>query len=69
MVVLIEASPGLGIVARPDCLPISIVLRSDGSLYSEMLRLARTFNYVKYSSVLSINKSVEGSLDRKELSE
>ena len=39
--------------------PISVVLRSKGSLKSEMLSLARTSKYVKNTSVLSINKSEE----------
>ena len=45
-----------------------MVLRSEESLKSEMLSLARTSKYVKNTSVLSINKSEEDSLDRKESS-
>ena len=55
----IETSPGLGIIARWGPLPISTVLRSEGSLKSEMLSLARTSKDVKY--VLSTNKSEEDS--------
>ena len=56
MFILIETSPGLGIIARWGPLPISMVLRSEESLKSEMLSLART-----YYCVLSINKSEEDS--------
>ena len=42
MFVLIEASSGLGIIDKWDPLPISMVLRSEGSLKSEMLSLVRT---------------------------
>ena len=61
MFVLIETSPGLGIVARCGNLPISIVLRFEESLKSEMLSVARTSKYVKNTSMLSINKSEEDS--------
>ena len=61
MFVLIETSPGLGIIARWGNLPISMVLRSKESLKSEMLSVARTSKYVKNTSVLSINKSEEDS--------
>ena len=61
MFVLIETSPGLGILARWGNLPISMVPRSEESLKSEMLSLARTSKYVKNTSVLSINKSEEDS--------
>ena len=54
MFILIETSPGLGIIARWGNLPISMVLRSEGSLKSEMLSLARTYTYVKNTSVLSL---------------
>ena len=47
MFILIETSPGLGIIARWGPLPISMVLRSEESLKSEMLSLARTSNYEK----------------------
>ena len=40
-------------------LPISMVLRSEGSLRLEMLSLARTSKYVDNTSVLSINKTEE----------
>ena len=42
-------------------LPISVVLRSEGSLKSKMLSLARTSKYVNDTSVLSINKTEEDS--------
>ena len=58
---LIETSPGLGIIARWGNLPVGMVLRSQESLKSEMLSLARTSIYVKNTSVLSINKSEENS--------
>ena len=61
MFLLIETSPGLGIIARWDPLPISMVLQSEESLKSEMLSLVRTSKYVKNTSVLSINKSDEDS--------
>ena len=48
-------------IARWGNLPISMVLRSEESLKSEMLSLARTSKYVKNPSVLSINKSEEAS--------
>ena len=41
----IETSPGLGIMAGWGPLPISMVLRSEESLKSEMLSLARTSKY------------------------
>ena len=61
MFILIETSPGLGIIARSSPPPISMVLRSEESFRSEMLSLARTSKYVKITSVLSINKSAEDS--------
>ena len=61
MFILIETSPGLGIIARWGNLPISVVFRSEESLKSEMLSLARTSKYVKNTSVLRINKSEEDS--------
>ena len=54
MFILIETSPGLGIIARCGNLPISMVLRSEESLKSEMLSLARTSKYVKNTNVLSV---------------
>ena len=53
--------PGAGIIAKWGSLPISMVLRSEESLKSEMLSLARTSKYVKNTSVLSIDKSQEDS--------
>ena len=61
MFILIETSPGPGIIARWGPLPISMVLRSEESLKSEMLSLARTSKYVNNTSVLRINKSEEDS--------
>ena len=61
MFILIETSPRPGIIARWGPLPISMVLRSEESLKSEMLSLARTFKYVNNTSVLRINKSEEDS--------
>ena len=61
MFILIETSPGLGIIARWGPFPINMVLWSEESLKSEMLSLARTSKYVKNTSVLSINKSEEDS--------
>ena len=43
MFILIETSPGLGMMP----FPISMVLRSEESLKSEMLSLARTSKYLK----------------------
>ena len=45
-----------------------MVLRSEGSLKSEMLSLARTSKYVNNISVLSIHKSEEDSYDLKDSS-
>ena len=50
------------------CPAKTLVLRSEESLKSEMLNMARTSKYVKNTSVLSINKSEEDSLDRKDSS-
>ena len=61
MFILIKTSPGLGTIARWGDLPISMVFRSEESLKSEMLSLARTSIYVKNTSVLSINMSEEDS--------
>ena len=61
MFIPIETSPGLGIIARRCPLPISMVLRSEVSLKSELLSLARSSKFVKNTSVLSINKSDEDS--------
>ena len=57
MFILIETSTGLGITTRWGPLPNNMVFRSEESLKSEMLSLARTSKYVKNTSVLSINKS------------
>ena len=66
--ILIETFPGLGIIAGWGPLPISMVIRSEESLISEMLSLARTSKYVKNTSVLRIKKSDEDSYDRKDSS-
>ena len=54
--------------AHTDYLPYLAILRSEESLKSEMLSLAQTSKYVKNTSVLSIDKSEEDSLDRKDSS-
>ena len=59
---------GLEIIVRWGNLPISKVLRSEGSLKSEMLSLSRTSKYVDNTSVLSINKTEEDSQDGKDSS-
>ena len=46
-----ETPRGLEIIARWGHLPVSMVLRSEGSLKSEMLSLARTSKYVSNTSV------------------
>ena len=56
-----KTSPKLEIIARWGYLPISMVLRSERSLKSKMLSLARTSNYVNDTSVLSIKKSEDDS--------
>ena len=56
-----ETPLGLEIIARWGNLPISMVLRSEGSLTLEMLSLAWTSKYVDNTSVLSINMTEEDS--------
>ena len=51
MFIIHKTSPGLGIIAMCGPLPISMVLRSEESLKSEMLSLAQT----------NMNKSEEDS--------
>ena len=69
MFILIDTSPGLEIIARWGNLPISMVLRSEESLKSEMQRLARTSKYlIHFTSVLRVNKSEEDSQDRQDSS-
>ena len=58
--ILNRDSLGLEMIARWGNLPISMVLRSEGSLKLEMLSLARTSKYLDNTSVLSI-KSEEDS--------
>ena len=53
--------PKTGDQARWGYLRISMVLRSERSLKSKMLSLARTSKYVNDFSVLSIKKSEEDS--------
>ena len=55
----------MGIIAEWGPVPVSMVLRSEESIKSEILSLARTSEYMKNTSVLSVNKSEEDSLDRK----
>ena len=66
MFILIETSTGLRIRAGWGNLPISMVLRSEESLKSEMLSLARTPKYAKNTrlSVFSVNKSEEDRAPR-----
>ena len=59
--ILNRDSLGLEIIAGRGNLPISMVLRSEGSLKLEMLSLARTSKYVDNTSVLSINETEEDS--------
>ena len=47
MLILIETFPGLRNVTRWGPLPISMILRSERMLKSEMLSLVRTSKYVK----------------------
>ena len=54
MLILIETFPGLGIIARWGPLPISMIVRSEENLKSEILSLARTSKYVKNTSVFII---------------
>ena len=68
MIILIETFPGLRNIARWGPLPVSVVLRYEGSLRSEMPSLVRTSKYVQNTSVLSINKSEEDSQDGKDSS-
>ena len=56
-----ETPLGLEIIDRWDNLPISMVLRSEGSLKLEMLSVARTSKYIDNTSMLSINKTEEDS--------
>ena len=61
MFIQTKTSPRLEIIARWGPTPISMVLRSERSLKSKMLNLARTSTYVNNTSVLSIKKSEEDS--------
>ena len=54
MFIQTKTSPSLEITARWGSLPISMVLRSERSLKSKLLSLARTSKYVIDTSVLSI---------------
>ena len=59
MFIQTKTSPRLE--TRWGYLPISMVLRSERSLKSKMLSLARTSKYVNDTSVLSIKKSEDDS--------
>ena len=59
-----ETPLGLEIIARWGNLPISMVLRSEGSLKLEMLSLARTSKYVDNTILLSINKTETAKTER-----
>ena len=61
MFIQTKTSPNLETIARWGHLPISMVLRSERSLKSKMLSLARTSKYVNDISVLSIKKSEDDS--------
>ena len=61
MFIQTKTSPRLVIIARWGYLPISMVLRSERSLKSKMLSLARTSKYVNDTSVLNIKKSKDDS--------
>ena len=61
MFIQTKTFPRLEIIARWGYLSISMVLRSEGSLKSKMLSLARTSKYVNGTSVLSIKKSEDDS--------
>ena len=63
MFIQTKTSPRQDIIARWGHLPISMGLRSERSLKSKMLSLARTSKYVNDTSVLSIEKSEEDRLD------
>ena len=51
MFIQIKTPRGLEIIGRWGHLPISMVLRSEGSLKSEMLSLARASKYVNNTGV------------------
>ena len=51
MLIQIKTRRGLEIIAKWGPVPISMALRSEGSLKSEMLSLARTSKYVNKASV------------------
>ena len=51
MFIQMKTPRGLEIIARWGPFPISMVLRSEGSLKSKMLSLARTSKYVNNTSV------------------
>ena len=59
MFILNRAPLGFEITATWGNIPISVVLRSEGSLKSEMLSLTQTSKYVNNTSVLSIDKTEE----------
>ena len=61
MFIKTKTSSILEIIARWGYFPISMVLRSERSLKSKMLSLARTSKYVNDTSVLSIKTSEDDS--------
>ena len=61
MFIQTKTSPRLEIIAGWGYLPISMVLRSERSLKSKMLSLARTSKYANDTSVFSIKKSEDDS--------
>ena len=61
MFIQTKTSPRLEIIVRWSYLPISMVLRSERSLKSRMLSLARTSKYVNDIGVLNIKTSEDDS--------
>ena len=59
MFIQTKTSLRLEIIAGWGYLPISMVLRSERSLNSKMLSLARTSKYLTDTSVMSIKKKSE----------
>ena len=57
MFIQIRTPRGLEIIARWGNLPISIALRSEGSLKSEMLSLARASKYVNNTKATTQRKT------------
>ena len=61
MFIQTKTSARLEIIARWGYLPVSMVLRSERSLKSKMLSLARTSKYVNDTRMLSSKKSEDDS--------